>query len=236
MLAGGEVAKETFKFLDPGIEFTQVVMERDKFKVGNVLFEVEGRLSAILTAERTALNFLQHLCGVATLTNKFVEKVRGTGVKILDTRKTTPGLRELEKYAVRCGGGENHRMGLWDMILIKGNHIKAVGGIGEAIEKLKVKSEKLKVEVEVKDLEELGQAIKYPIDRVMLDNMSIEEIREAVKKCQIQNPKCKIEVSGRVNLENVKEIAETGVDYISVGALTHSAPSIDMSLKVLKGG
>jgi len=234
VLAGGEVAKIVFNTLDNKLKFTQLIKDGEKFAKDVILFELEGKLAGILKGERTALNFLQRLSGIATLTNKFVEKVRGTGVKILDTRKTTPGLREPEKYAVRCGGGENHRMGLWDsLVLIKDNHIRAVGGIKNAMEKLKVKSEKLKVEMEVKNLKELDVVLNYPIDRIMLDNMSIKEIKEAVRKCKMQNAKCCLEVSGGVNLENVREIAETGVDYISVGALTHSVHSVDMSLDIL---
>ncbi|MBI4723346.1 MAG: carboxylating nicotinate-nucleotide diphosphorylase [Candidatus Stahlbacteria bacterium] len=232
VLAGGNVAYEVFRSLDTEIRFEQVVPDGSKFKFGSILFNIEGKIAAMITGERTALNFLQHLSGVATLTSKFVEKVAGTGVKIIDTRKTIPGLRGLEKYAVKCGGGENHRMGLWDMILIKDNHIMAAGGIKEAISKCKMQNAKCKTEVEVKSLDELDEVIKYPIDRVMLDNMSITQIKEAVKKCKMQNAKCKIEVSGGVNLDNVREIAEAGVGYISVGALTHSAPAIDISLKV----
>ncbi len=235
ILAGGEVAQAVFTTLDPDIKFTQLIKDGEKFARSVVLFELEGNLRTILKGERVALNFLQRLSGIATLTNKFVERVSGTGVKILDTRKTTPGLRELEKYAVRCGGGENHRMRLSDMILIKDNHIKAVGGIREAMEKLKVKSSKFKVEVEVKNLEELDVVLDYPVDffRIMLDNMSVDEIKEATRKCKMPTAKCCLEVSGGVNLENVREIAETGVDYISVGALTHSVSSIDMNLMVL---
>lgn len=233
ILAGGEVAQVVFTTLDPDINFTQLIKDGKKFARGVVLFELEGKLSTILKGERVALNFLQRLSGIATLTNKFVERVSGTGVKILDTRKTTPGLRELEKYAVRCGGGENHRMGLSDMILIKDNHIKAVGGIREAIAQVIRHKPQGKVEVEVKNLEELEIVLDYPVDRIMLDNMSIDEIKEAVASCEMQDAKCKIEVSGGVSLDNVCEIAETGVDYISVGALTHSVSSIDMSLMVL---
>ncbi len=233
ILAGGEVAQAVFTTLDTDIKFTQLIKDGEKFARGVVLFELEGNLRTILKGERVALNFLQRLSGIATLTNKFVERVSGTGVKILDTRKTTPGLRELEKYAVRCGGGENHRMGLSDMILIKDNHIKAVGGIREAIAKCKMQNAKYKIEVEVKNLEELDVVLDYPVNRIMLDNMSIDEIKEAIAKCKMLTAKCCLEVSGGVSLENVREIAETGVDYISVGALTHSVSSIDISLMVL---
>ncbi len=233
ILAGGEIVQEIFTTLDPNIKITQLIKDGEKFTRDIILFELEGKLSGILKGERTALNFLQRLSGIATLTNKFVERIRGTEAKILDTRKTTPGLRELEKYAVKCGDGKNHRMGLWDMLLIKDNHIQIAGGIEKAIAKCKMQNAKYKLEVEVKNFEELEIVLKYPIDRIMLDNMSVNEIKEAVKLVKSEKLKVKTEVSGGVNLENVREIAETGVDYISVGALTHSVNSIDMSLEVI---
>jgi nicotinate-nucleotide pyrophosphorylase (carboxylating) len=232
IIAGGKVGEAVFKELDPKIKFTQIISDGTKFNSNEKLFEIEGKLNAILTGERVALNFLQHLSGIATLTNKFVEKVRGTKVKILDTRKTTPGLRELEKYAVQCGGGKNHRMGLWDMVLIKDNHIKVAGGIEKAISKFSSFTQSL-IEIEVKDIRDLKKALRYPINWIMLDNMSISEIKESVEIIKTKDPRIRIEVSGGVKLSNVREIAETGVDYISVGALTHSAPAIDMSLKVI---
>jgi nicotinate-nucleotide pyrophosphorylase (carboxylating) len=233
VLAGGEVAREFFKLLEPEIKVVQLLKDGDRFTTGTTLLNIQGKLSSILTGERTALNFLQRLSGIATLTSEFVECVKHTRAKILDTRKTTPGLRELEKYAVRCGGGENHRAGLWDMALIKDNHIKAAGGVKEAISRFKLPDPGFQIEVEVKTLQELRDAIGCQIDRVMLDNMTLQEIRTAVAECRSKNATCKIEVSGGVRLKDVGELAETDVDYISVGALTHSAPSIDMNLTVL---
>ena len=240
VLAGIKIVEQVFKILDPKIKFKYLVNDGESFKKGATICRFEGKLSAILTGERTALNFLARLSGIATLTSKFVEKVKGTKVKILDTRKTTPLLRELEKYAVKCGGGHNHRMGLWDMILIKDNHIKAAGGIKEAMSKIKYQNSNTKIEIEVKNLRELDEALKCPIDIIMLDNMSIKEIKSCrdtiyrVRRNVGTNSirAIKIEVSGGVNLNNVCQIAKTGVDYISVGALTHSAPGIDFSLGI----
>ncbi|MDI6840206.1 MAG: carboxylating nicotinate-nucleotide diphosphorylase [bacterium] len=234
VLAGGSVANAVFKTISPESKFVQRVKDGETFKKGATLFEIHGPIHAILKCERTALNFLQRLSGIATLTYKFVNKVKGTKVKILDTRKTTPGLRELEKYAVRCGGGYNHRFGLWDMILIKDNHIRAAGGIKEAISKIKNQISKIKVEIEVKNLSEFKEAITYPVDMIMLDNMPIKEMREAVKLAKKRKSKIELEASGGINLNNVREIAKTGVDYISVGKITRSAPSIDMSLEIVK--
>jgi len=178
-----------------------------------------------------ALNFLSRLSGIATLTRKFVDKVAGTGVKILDTRKTIPGWRELDKYAVRVGGGYNHRMGLYDAILIKDNHIKVAGGIKPAVERvIKKWGNRYFIEIEVENLDQLREALDTPVDRIMLDNMSVDEIREAVK---LNNRRKELEVSGGVNLDNIREIAETGVDYISIGAITHSAPAADFSLEIV---
>jgi nicotinate-nucleotide pyrophosphorylase (carboxylating) len=229
------VACEVFKVLYSGIKFNKFLNDGDRFKNGTKLLEIYGSLRAILTGERTALNFLTHLSGVATLTSQFVDKVRGTKAKILDTRKTIPGLRELEKHAVKMGGGENHRFGLYDAVLIKDNHIAAAGGIRQAVEKVKESSRGSCswsfVEVEVENLEQLREALSCDdVDRIMLDNMSIEDIKKAV---EITNGKAKLEVSGGVNLDTVRTIAETGIDYISVGALTHSAKAIDLSLEIL---
>ena len=225
VMAGGWVAEKVFFTIDPELVFEQLVGESGRFKKGDILFTVEGRVSAILRAERVALNFLQRMCGIATTTSRFVEKVKGTGVKIMDTRKTTPLLRTLEKYAVRAGGGENHRFDLEEMVLIKENHIFAVGSLRETIRRAK-KSEKF-IEVEVKNIDELKIALEEGVSRVMLDNFSLEEIKKAV---EIAKGKIEIEVSGGVRLENVRQIAETGVDMISVGYLTHSFTSSDISL------
>lgn len=233
VLAGGIIAGKTFKTIDKSIKFVQLIPEGAAVKKGTVVCKIEGKLASILTAERTAMNFICLLSGMATLTNKFVKRIKGTGAKILDTRKTYPGLRALSKYAVRCGGGENHRKGLWDMILIKDNHIEAVGGIEKINSKLKIQKSKLKIEVEVKNLKELKVALSSKVDRIMLDNMSIKEMKEAVKLARRLNPGVELEASGGVNLSNVRQIAETGVDFISVGAITHSAPALDFSLTVL---
>jgi len=233
VLAGIDVACEVFKVLDSRVKFKKFLNDGEKFEPGVKLLEINGSLRAILTGERTALNFLTHLSGVATLASQFVDKVSGTKVKILDTRKTIPGLRELEKHAVKMGGGENHRFGLYDAVLIKDNHIAAAGGIREAVEKVKESSRGSGswsfVEIEVENLEQLREALSCDVDRIMLDNMSIEDIKKAV---EITSGKAKLEVSGGVNLDTVRRIAETGVDYISVGALTHSAKAIDLSLEI----
>jgi nicotinate-nucleotide pyrophosphorylase (carboxylating) len=191
---------------------------------------IQGKTKGILSAERTALNFLQRLSGIATLTSKYVEETKGTKARILDTRKTTPGLRVLEKYAVKTGGGQNHRMGLFDMVLIKENHLKAVGGISRAIVRARSKSRGKKIEVEVRNLNEAREAVESKPDWIMLDNMRIDQMRKAVQLIRSASRTIKIEASGNVNLKNVRNIGLTGVDFISVGALTHSAPALDMSL------
>ncbi len=199
-------------------------------KSGDVVAIVEGSLSSILIGERTALNFLQRMSGIATLTSKFVSAVNGTGIKILDTRKTTPTLRLLEKYAVRCGGGHNHRFGLFDYILIKDNHIRAAGGITQAVERaLMGRPQGIGIEVEVKTIEELVEVLRLDVDRVMLDNFTPEEVRRAV---DIIGGKVEVEVSGGISLDNIRDYAIPGVDYISVGRLTHSARALDMSLDI----
>jgi len=252
ILAGLEIAKLCFKILDRNIVFIPKKREGEEIKKGQIIAEIEGKADKILNAERTALNFLMHLSGIATLTKRFVERVKPYNIKITDTRKTIPGLRILEKYAVRMGGGQNHRMGLWDRILIKGNHIKVqsskfiVHSLKEIIEETKRKIPKdMKIEIEVKNMKEFKDALKAEPDIIMLDNMSIKDIRKAVMiKNQKPPPKAdlpiaeetrnqKLEVSGNINLTNVRKIAQTGVDMISIGSLTHSAKAIDMSLKVL---
>jgi nicotinate-nucleotide pyrophosphorylase (carboxylating) len=231
IIAGLPVAEQVFRLIDPKTFCKRLVEEGAAIESRNRILQISGSIQGILAAERTALNFLQRLSGIATLTAKFVEQVKGTNAKILDTRKTTPGLRALEKYAVRVGGGKNHRMGLFDMILIKENHIAAVGGIREAVIKVKKEMEaqnlNLKIEVETRNLDELNEALELAVDRVMLDNMNISQIKKAV---QLVRGRLQLEVSGGVTLKNVREIAETGVDYISIGALTHSAPALDLSV------
>ncbi|MCH7756239.1 carboxylating nicotinate-nucleotide diphosphorylase [candidate division KSB1 bacterium] len=233
IIAGLPIAEWVFKKVNPGLKVQNRVEEGSKVQRCEEVVRIMGPLAGILTAERTGLNFLQRLSGIATLTAEFVRKVAGTKVRILDTRKTTPGFRVLEKYAVRAGGGGNHRFGLYDMVLIKENHIAAAGGIASAVEQtrenMKNRGLNLKIEVEVRNLSEVEQVLNLAVDRLMLDNMSLQKIREAVK---LANGKVELEVSGGVTLETVREIAETGVNYISVGALTHSASSLDLSLLI----
>jgi nicotinate-nucleotide pyrophosphorylase (carboxylating) len=230
IIAGLPITEMVFHRVDPDLTFVSSSKDGDRIRRGEKVATITGRVKNILSAERVALNFLQRLSGIATLTSKYVETVKGTNVKILDTRKTTPGLRALEKYAVKMGGGENHRMGLFDMILIKENHIKVVGSISQAIQKAKKKCPNEKIEVETKNLEEVNEAVRSGADWIMLDNMSIEEMKKAVKIIRSCKREIEIEASGRVDLNNVREIALTGVNFISVGALTHSAPALDFSL------
>ena len=239
ILAGLDVAKQVLQRVDPGLRVDILLQDGARVKPGDRIARIEGKLSSILSAERVTLNFLQHLSGIATMTNQYVESVRGLPVQIMDTRKTTPGLRLLEKYAVRVGGGKNHRMSLGDAILIKDNHLAALrqGGLGikEAITKAKQNLPRLqqakqpKIEVEVKTIAEALEAVEAGADIVMLDNMSLEEMREAVRAIR---GRALVEASGGVTLDNVRAVAETGVDFISVGALTHSAKALDISLEV----
>jgi nicotinate-nucleotide pyrophosphorylase (carboxylating) len=231
VVAGLPIAEAVFCRLDPALRFFPHVQDGAKVAPGDLVAEVVGPGRGMLAAERIALNFLQHLSGTATLTRSFVDRVSGTGATILDTRKTHPGYRMLEKYAVRVGGGQNHRMGLHDMVLIKENHIEAAGSIAAAVERARAVHPDLPIEVEVKNLEELREALKLDVDRVMLDNMGLEEMRSAV---ELVAGRVALEASGGVSLERVSAIAETGVDYISVGALTHSAPVLDLSMLVSK--
>jgi nicotinate-nucleotide pyrophosphorylase (carboxylating) len=231
VVAGLEAARTCFEVLAPGdIRWSPEVADGDRVGPGDVLVRIEGPLRAILTAERTALNLLQRLSGTATMTRRFVDEVAGTSVRIVDTRKTSPGLRGLEKYAVRVGGGTNHRSGLDDGILIKDNHIAASGGVTEAVTRAKrAAPHGLRVEVEVQNLDELDAALAAGADAILLDNMSPELIREAVARA---GGKALLEASGGIKLDNLKDYAQTGVDLISVGALTHSAKAIDLSLEV----
>lgn len=229
VMAGVDVAIQVFTTVDSDIKFIKRNRDGDYIKKGTHVLLLRGNISSILKAERVALNFLQRLSGIATLTRKFVDATKDTNAKILDTRKTTPLLRELEKYAVRMGGGYNHRMGLYDAVLIKDNHIAAVGSVTQAVKRIRKAIPDAFIEVEIKNLEELEEAIDNKVDRIMLDNMDSEAIRRAVK---IVNRQVELEASGGINLENVKEIAGTGVDYLSVGAITHSYQSCDFSLIV----
>ncbi|MEN3002064.1 MAG: carboxylating nicotinate-nucleotide diphosphorylase [Armatimonadota bacterium] len=231
VLCGVEIAQRVFHHLNPDIRFVESLPDGAWLTSGACVVRLQGQTRAILTAERTALNFLQHLSGIATLTRRFVQAVEGTGVRIADTRKTTPGLRLLEKYAVRVGGGINHRLGLYDGILIKDNHLLALGGdVREAVRRVRESVPyRLLVEVECTRLEQVQQAIEAGADALLLDNMPLEMLREAV---QLAKGRVRwIEASGGVNLQNVRAIAETGVDFISIGAITHSAPILPMHLE-----
>lgn len=228
VLAGIKVAERTFHLLDPAIAFKTGFADGDRLAQGDVMAEISGDASQLLQGERVALNFLQRLCGVATLTSRYVEAVQGTNARIVDTRKTTPGLRMLEKYAVRVGGGTNHRTGLYDGVLIKENHIAAAGGITEAVRRARAYiSHTIKIEVETETLDEVREALAAGADIIMLDNMTLEQMREAVA---VIGGEALVEASGGVNLEMVRSIAETGVDIISVGSLTHSARAMDISM------
>jgi nicotinate-nucleotide pyrophosphorylase (carboxylating) len=231
VLAGFPFAREVFKILDPAVEFRIFFQEGAKVSRGDVLGEISGRTRVLFAGERTSLNILQRLSGIATLTSRYVEAVKDTKAKILDTRKTTPCHRFLEKYAVRMGGGVNHRFGLFDGILIKDNHIEEVGDVKEAITLARAGHHLAKIEVEVENLRELQEAIDAGADIVMLDNMSVQDMQEAVRLAQ---GRAIIEASGNMGLQNVKEVAETGVDMISVGAITHSVTAADISLKIVK--
>ena len=230
VLAGLPVVEAVLTALDPAIELTPLIEEGSAITPGLVVATVEGRTRSILTGERTALNFLQRLSGVATAASRYAAEVEGTGVTVTDTRKTTPGMRHLEKYAVAVGGGANHRMGLWDMALIKDNHIVAAGDIRRAVERVREAGPGLKVEVEVADLDGLAEAVEAGADRIMLDNMTLDEMREAIRAARAHDPAPEIEISGGVTLERLRSIAELGPDFISVGALTHSASALDLSL------
>lgn len=236
ILAGVDIANKIFQKVDKNIKFRILLKDGTKVKKGDIVFTVEGKSISILSAERLALNFMQRLSGIATATNKIVSQLEGLKTKVLDTRKTTPNLRLLEKEAVRIGGGENHRMGLFDMIMIKDNHVDFAGGIKQAINAtknyLKKNNKKLKIEIEVRNFDELNQVIKCGgVDRIMLDNFSPENLIEAVK---IINGRYETEASGGITIDNIKKYAESGVDFISVGALTHHIRSLDMSLKAIK--
>jgi len=233
VIAGVEIAQKVFRRIDPTLELDFFISDGAKVKTGDIVFSVNGSSRSILQAERLVLNIMQRMSGIATNTNRYVEKLNGLKTKVLDTRKTTPGMRVLEKMAVKTGGGENHRMGLYDMIMIKDNHIDFAGGIKKAIEKIQNYLEKygkrIPVEIEARNMEELSQVMKAGwVDRIMLDNFTVEKTRQAI---QIINGKYETESSGGINLETIRVYAECGVDYVSVGELTHQIKSIDLSLK-----
>ncbi len=232
ILAGVDVARRVFRRIDSSVVFKKILDDGQPFKKRDTLAQIHGPSISLLKGERTALNFVQRMTGIATTTHKFVEALKGTRTKILDTRKTTPGLRSLEKYAVKMGGGVNHRHNLSEMVLIKDNHLRLVGSISQAVKKAK---ERIKsgttIEVEVTNLEEVMEAYESGADIIMLDNMSIEKMREVVRWVRGRVP---LEVSGKVSLRRVKHIAELGVDFVSVGSLTHSYRSVDISMEFLK--
>jgi nicotinate-nucleotide pyrophosphorylase (carboxylating) len=232
VVSGILVARATFQELSAKLGFQEYVKDGDKIKAGGDLLKITGNARVILTAERVALNFVQRLSGIATLASQFVDAIKGTQAQILDTRKTTPGLRRFEKYAVTCGGGKNHRIGLFDMVLIKDNHLAALrdakpNAIAAAVQRCREKFPGMKIEVEADTLEQVEQALDAGANLILLDNMNAIQLRLAVQKCK---GRAQTEASGGVNLGTVRAIAETGVDFISVGALTHSARAVDIGL------
>ena len=236
IIAGIEVAKEVLAIIDPEIKMEQFLHDGDRIHKGDIAFIITGSVQSMLTAERTVLNFMQRMSGIATETNRYVKMVEGTHVTILDTRKTTPNMRYFEKYAVKVGGAENHRFGLFDMIMLKDNHIDFAGGIEQAIDRthnyLKEKNLNLKIEIETRSLDDVRRVMTHGgVDRIMLDNFTPDLIREAVK---IIGGKYETEASGGITDQTLRQYAETGVDYISVGALTHHIKSLDLSLKFRK--
>jgi nicotinate-nucleotide pyrophosphorylase (carboxylating) len=233
VIAGLDLARQVFLALSERITFISKVTDGSRVTRRTVLAEVEGSARALLTGERTALNFLGRMSGIATLTRQFVDAVSTTRAVILDTRKTAPGLRLTDKLAVRLGGGQNHRTGLFDMVLIKDNHIDFAGSITAAVERVRASQTKLEIEVETRSLDDVREALRLGVQRILLDNMSLEMMREAVAIC---DGRARLEASGNVTLANVLEVAETGVDYISVGALTHSPPVFDVSLELATKG
>ena len=231
VVAGLVVARAAFQMLDGDVEFVARVADGEVVATAQTLADVRGSARAILTAERTALNFLGRMSGIATRTRRFVDEIRGTKARILDTRKTAPNLRAADKLAVRLGGGENHRAGLYDMILIKDNHIDFAGSITEAVRRARASNSALTIEVEARNLADVAEALDAGVKWIMLDNMELDDMREAVA---LNGGRARLEASGNVSLANVRRIAETGVDYISVGALTHSVKALDVSLKIGK--
>lgn len=238
IIAGVEIAKKVFEKFDPSLKMTVFIQDGTHVYPGDIAFEVQGPVQSLLQTERTMLNIMQRMSGIATTTAKYQDKLKGLKTKVLDTRKTTPGLRMLEKMAVKIGGGENHRIGLFDMILIKDNHNDFAGGISNSVARAKDWCKKnnkdLKIEVEVRNLDEINEALAAGVDRIMLDNFTPEQTSEAVKYIRSKNPSVEIESSGGITLDTLRAYGEAGVDFISVGALTHSVKGLDMSFKAAK--
>jgi len=228
IIAGTDVAAETFRQLDPAVYFEVKRRDGSRCEPGDIVAEVRGSAASMLTAERTALNFLQRLSGIATLTRRYVDAAAG-GITILDTRKTTPTLRALEKYAVRAGGGTNHRSGLDDGILIKDNHVRLAGGVGEALARMKAARREMPIEVEAQSLADVEAAVAAGADIILLDNLSTDDIRQAIQKI---GGRAQVEISGGVTLERIPELARTGANYVSIGALTHSPQAADLSFEL----
>jgi len=234
VMCGGAIFTRVFTLLDSTVKANILVKDGAAFEAGVPLLEIEGPVAALLQGERTALNLLQHLCGVATITARVVELVRGTGAIVCDTRKTLPGLRALQKYAVTCGGGRNHRFNLSDAVMLKDNHIDACGSIAQAVERVRAKiGHMVKIEVETRNLDEVAQALAAGADVIMLDNMSIDEMRVAVEYVRAhEKTRVPLEASGDITIENAREIALTGVDILSLGALTHSVKAANISMRI----
>ncbi len=236
ILCGMLITEKIYALTDPGLKMKQFLSDGDLVRNGDIAFEVSGKIRSILSTERLVLNFMQRLSGIATATRNLVDQINGFHPRIIDTRKTTPNLRELEKYAVRTGGGENHRFGLFDMIMIKDNHVDFAGGIVPAIiavqNYLKNSGKKLKIEIEVRNFKELEQVMEYgKVDRIMLDNFNPDDLKKAIS---IIDSRFETEASGGINEKNIRSYAGTGVDFISIGALTHHIKSLDMSLKAVR--
>ena len=230
IIAGLDIAERVFKTIDKNIEFNATKKDGEKVQKGSIFATIKGDIRSLLLAERIALNFLQRMSGIATMTNSFVQAVEGTGAYIVDTRKTVPGLRILDKYAVKLGGGRNHRINLSDAVMIKDNHIEAAGGIEEAVGAVRNNiGHTLKIEVETESLEQVKEALECGVDIIMLDNMDIKQCEEAIK---LINKKAIVEASGNVDFDKARELAKIGVDVISIGALTHSVKAMDISMKI----
>jgi nicotinate-nucleotide pyrophosphorylase (carboxylating) len=251
VVSGLEIAQMCFHEVDPSLKFRATTKDGQQVDAGVALAQISGSAASIMTAERTALNFMMRMCGVATITRRYVHAIDGTGATILDTRKTTPGLRFLEKYAVQCGGGQNHRLALWDMYLVKDNHIRAAKGLTNAIDRIQRTRRDLLLEVEVESMDQLREALRPEVDRILVDNQPVEAVRIAVEEVDRwfrsnppDHPRAtqghkrwpEVEVSGGLNLDTIRAYAETGVDYLSVGALTHSAPALNLSLEIEEVG